>query len=302
MILEENKIMKLCYDVAFKAIFINCPSILYQMISDITDINIDELNKYATIFNSELEIKHVKSKRMLSDLVIICNNKIINIEVNKSYHSWTYNRNFSYLCNIYSSMLRRTSSYYEFDDYKLYQINLNIGKNTPCTYSKDMIVDTKTCKIATNILKIYNINIDKCYKFWYNEEKKDNISKVIKWGALFNASTIYEVEEITKGGLLMFNSREELLKEIKKKNGMFTLENLWDYEAEDKRIENTLKEYGYRKGMKAGKKAGMKEGMKEGSYQKERQIVLNMINNDYSYDEISKITGIDKVKIKDFIL
>ena len=215
MVDQEFKIMKLCYDVAFKSIFINCTSVLYKMISDITDISINELNKDALIFNSELEIKHVKSKRMLSDLIILCNNKIINIEINKNYQSWTYNRNFSYLCNIYSSMLRKTSNYYEFDDYKLYQINFNIGKNTPCTYSKDMIVDTKECKIATNILKIYNINIDKCYKFWYNEEKKDNISKIIKWGALFNASTIYEVEEITKGGILMFNSREELLKEIK---------------------------------------------------------------------------------------
>ena len=81
MVLEENKIMKLCYDVAFKSIFINCRSVLYQMISDITAITTEELNKYATIFNSELEIKHVKSKRMLSDLVILCNNKIINIEI-----------------------------------------------------------------------------------------------------------------------------------------------------------------------------------------------------------------------------
>ena len=297
MVDQEFKIMKLCYDVAFKSIFINCTSVLYKMISDITDINIEELNKYATIFNSELELKHIKSKKMLSDLVIICNNKIINIEINKSYHSWTYNRNFSYLCNIYSSMLRKTSNYYEFDDYKLHQINFNIGKNTHCTYSKDMIIDTKECKIATNILKIYNINIDKCYKFWYNEEKKDAISKIVLWGALFNASTIYEVEEITKGGILMFNSREELLKEIKKKNGMFTLENLWDYEAEDKRIENTLKEYGYRKGMKDGKKAGMKEGI----LQKEKQIILNMLDNDYSYDEISKITGINKDKIEKLI-
>ena len=293
MVEENKKIMKLCYDVAFKSIFINCTSVLYKMISDITDINIEELNKYATIFNSELELKHIKSKKMLSDLVIICNNKIINIEINKNYQSWTYNRNFSYLCNIYSSMLRKTSNYYEFDDYKLYQINFNIGKNTPCTYSKNMIVDTKECKIATNILKIYNINIDKCYKFWYNEEKKDAISKIVLWGALFNASTICEVEEITKGGILMFNSREELLKEIKKKNGMFTLENLWDYEAEDKRIENTLKEYGYRKGMKDGKK--------EGILQNQKQIVINMLNNNFSYNDISKITGIDETKIKDYL-
>ena len=95
----------------------------------------------------------------------------------------------------------------------------------------------------------------------------------------------------------MFNSREKLLKEIKKKNGMFTLENLWDYEAEDIRIKNTLKEYGYWKGMKAGRKAGMKDGIQ----QNQKQIVLNMINNDYSYDEIAKITKIDKLKIKEFI-
>ena len=120
MVEENEKIMKLCYDVAFKSIFINCTSVLYKMISDITGISTYELNKDATIFNSELKLKHIKSKKMLSDLVIICNNRIINIEINKSYHSWTYNRNFSYLCNIYSSMLKKTSNYYEFDNYKLY--------------------------------------------------------------------------------------------------------------------------------------------------------------------------------------
>ena len=79
MVDEQFKIMKLCYDVAFKSIFINCPSVLYQMIHDITGISTYELNKDATIFNSELELKHIKSKKMLSDLVIICNNRIINI-------------------------------------------------------------------------------------------------------------------------------------------------------------------------------------------------------------------------------
>ena len=79
MVDQEFKIMKLCYDVAFKSIFINCTSILYKMINDITGISINELNKDALIFNSELEIKHIKSKRMLSDLIILCNNKIINI-------------------------------------------------------------------------------------------------------------------------------------------------------------------------------------------------------------------------------
>ena len=44
---------------------------------------------------------------MISDLVILCNNKIINIEINKSYRNWTYNRNISYLCNIYSSTLKK---------------------------------------------------------------------------------------------------------------------------------------------------------------------------------------------------
>ena len=315
MVDQEFKIMKLCYDVAFKSIFINCTSILYQMISDITGISINELNKDAIIFNSELEIKHVKSKRMLSDLIILCNNKIINIEINKSYQSWTYNRNISYLCNIYSSLLRKTNNYNKFTRYELYQINLNIGKNTPCTYSKDMIIDTKTSKIATNFLRIYNINIDKCYKVLYNEEKKKRLSKIVSWGALFNASTIYEVKEIIKKGeILMFDSQEELIKEIKKKNGMFTLENLWDYEAEKIRIQNTIKEEAYEKGMKKGikdgKKVGMKEGMKEGIkegmkegiLQKEKQIVINMLNNNFSYDDIAKATGISKSKIKEFIL
>ena len=303
MTFEENKIMKLCYDVAFKSIFMSCTSVLYQMVSEITGINIKELNKNAIIFNSELEIKHIKSKRMLSDVIILCNNKIINIEINKNYQSWTYNRNISYLCNIYSSLLRKTNNYNKFTRYELYQINFNIGKNTPCTYSKDMIIDTKTNKVATNFLRIYNINIDKCYKVLYNEEKRKKLSKIVMWGSLFNADTISEIKEIIrKGELLMFETDEELIKEIKKKNGMFTLENLWDYEAEEIRIKNTIKEEAYEKGMKKGIRDGKKAGKKEGIFQIQKQIVINMLNNNFSYNDISKVTGIDESKIKDYIL
>ena len=73
---------------------------------------------------------------------------------------------------------------------------------------------------------------------YYINEKEykgaEELAKIysLRWGALFNASTIYEVKEIIKKGeILMFDSQEELIKEIKKKNGMFTLENLWDYEG-----------------------------------------------------------------------
>ena len=107
MNLEEKIKLKLYYDIAFKSIFLTCTSVLYRMISDITNINYSELVSNAIIFDSELEIKHVLSKRMISDLVILCNNKIINIEINKSYRNWTYNRNISYLCNIYSSTLKK---------------------------------------------------------------------------------------------------------------------------------------------------------------------------------------------------
>ena len=46
----------------------------------------------------------------------------------------------------------------------------------------------------------------------------------------------------------------------------------------------------------------MKEGMKEGIQRSQKQIVLNMINNNFSYNDISKATGIDESKIKDYIL
>ena len=100
----------------------------------------------------------------------------------------------------------------------------------------------------------------------------------------------------------MFETDEELIKEIKKKNGMFTLENLWDYEAEEIRIKNTIKEEAYEKGMKKGIRDGKKAGKKEGIFQIQKQIVINMLNNNFSYNDISKVTGIDESKIKDYIL
>ena len=96
----------------------------------------------------------------------------------------------------------------------------------------------------------------------------------------------------------MYNEREELIKEIKKKDGMFTLENLWDYEAEEKRIENTIRN----EGIKQGIAQGISQGIEQGTRQNQKQIILNMINNNFSYDDISKVTGIDETKIKDYIL
>ena len=88
LVLEENKIMKLCYDVAFKSIFINCPSVLYQMISDITAITTEELN--SAINAAKAGVKIVMIIRGACILPKMKNIKIYSIVGHYLEHSRVY--------------------------------------------------------------------------------------------------------------------------------------------------------------------------------------------------------------------
>ena len=82
----------------------------------------------------------------------------------------------------------------------------------------------KVIKIkATEMIKIIDFNIAKCYDMMYNEDVEK--SKIIRWGSIFKAETIEKISD-----LLTMEEKERFLNSIRALNG----------NEEIKEIENNM--------------------------------------------------------------
>ena len=98
----------LCYDVYFKAIFINKENILAKMVSDITGIDYNILENTITLEINELPIQRNKEKAKRCDFILrIDKDNIINLELNLKKYSGSTIKNLSYLFHLFSTSTKR---------------------------------------------------------------------------------------------------------------------------------------------------------------------------------------------------
>ena len=90
---ENEKVMRLCTDVMFKAVFLREKDILLKMIYDIT--NISETMHYEEVLTGyELEPYKIKGKVNKSDMLIkLGKNYFVNLEINYKHESDVLFRN-----------------------------------------------------------------------------------------------------------------------------------------------------------------------------------------------------------------
>ena len=104
----------MCYDIVFKAIFIDNVNILAKMISDITGIDYKILENNIILETNELPINSNNEKAKRCDFILrITEDNILNLELNSSYYPGLIIKNLSYLCRLFSSMTKRGEKYDE---------------------------------------------------------------------------------------------------------------------------------------------------------------------------------------------
>ena len=275
-------------DPVIKKIFKDNPNVLAKLISDIADYNYYELENNIDILSDDILISTRNEKAKRCDfLVKIDNNKYTNIEMNNYSSKVDLIKNLSYVFHIYSSVTKKGNKYK--NELELSQINLDYHAfNMNKSLTKYYLMNNEK-EILTKSLIIYFLNIEKCYKIWYNCSDKDNLSNYIKWGAFFASGKYSEMKDI----LSQLVTDKECMKI------MSSLENIrfedldWSEEewAEwDQWMENSSEDI---------KRLKLEEGLAEGRKQEKINNIKAMLKNGADYDFISKVTNKSIKEIKE---
>lgn len=264
----------LCYDVAFKALFIDEVNILTKMVSDITGMDYEILENNIVLETNELPVNSIKEKLKRCDFILrIDNNNILNIELNASYYTGLVIKNLAYLCNIFSRVTKKSDKYNE--NLNVIQLNLNCYEKNK---AKEVLEEYKLQSIKTNEvysdnISILSLDIVKCYDIYYNNDNKEELPNYIKWGTFIYNRDYNDIPNIIKGII-----SERQVMHIMDKIDKLTNDSLFMNELEEEEWavweENSKLAYAKEKGIE----------------QNTKEMILSMIENSATLDFISKVT------------
>ena len=320
----KTKIPSLSYNAMFKAVFSNNKSILLKLVKAIFDyynINLDISDRELIIKNNELPLDNYNDRELICDYIIkIDDYNEINIEINRSKYVGLISRNMTYSFKIFYEHFKVGDSYDEFSKYTLLQVNFNNfsnpnKRNINRYYMID--IDDLNNKLSSNF-SIMNIDIASCYKLVYNSDKLKEISFLERWAGIIGSEYVEDISLIMGSDMVSMKEKEKFINDIKEKSKdkdvleALKLENT--VEDRFKWIENIAKSEGYdlgyeeghnlgykdghREGVEFGIEQGIEQGIEKGIEKNTSDIIKAMIDNNISYEKISKITNksIDEIK------
>ena len=156
-----------------------------------------------------------------------------------------------------------------------------------------MLYNVASKTVASDIIRIIQIDIEKCYELVYTKGIK-GIQEIIRWGALFNETTIHGISKILGEDMLKMEDKKDLLNKIDRAKereeilSKVTMEG--DYEA----IVGSYLEMGLEQGISQG----INQGISQGIEQNKVEMIKSMLNKNMSLEDISDITGktIEEIK------
>ena len=293
-------IVSLRFDKAFKIIFNKEKRVLLRMLRDVLGIEVDD-NSILTI-GEELLPPNIFGKMYRLDVRLeMFNSILISIEMNNNTNKVnTTNRNMLYLARNISGYVSENTKDEELENYGSIMLNLNRFRNSNNKELDEiMLLSIHSGIIASKLFKIYNLDIDKCYKLMYNNNVKK--SKIMRWGSIFRATSIEELSDLLGGDLLTMEEKEHFLNTVREANDDRKILREWQLQdAKLKIIEenNAEKRRIHKEGIKQGKKEGIQEGLQKGVEESKKEVIINMLRKKLDYTIISEVTGktIEEIK------
>ena len=186
----------------------------------------------------------------------------------------------SYLCDIYS---HHTLVGQEYDqDTLIIQININYGQQDEKYIREYRLRDESGKEYIRNFI-IYEINMEKYMKLWYNKNEKE--LEKSKYIVMLNLEK-EELEKLSKKDKVVI----KYMKELERVNENPKFREYMSAEEDNKKIENSLK--------REWMEEGLKEGIKEGSYKRNIEIAKTMLEKGMNNELISEVTGLSIEEIK----
>ena len=254
-----------------------CREYLVRLISASTGIDVHELRN-----NIELITPNINSNsnyvNNVSDVMVKDDKNYYNIEINYNNVPIAIIKNNVYM---YSSILRQV---HKSDDYKnvkaVIQININnydLFKRGEFVYDS-MMIEKKHHIVRDNMLRVIDINLDFLSQIDYNEVKKGykyNLEKLLYFFVCNNKELL---EGIYDGNGLM--------RDISK---IFNI----DIDSLDEQLYYNYDEY--------MKEVSYEQGEIDATLKRNKEIIKNMLENNFDKETILKITELDEENLDEII-
>lgn len=267
---EEKKVIRLCGDVIFKAVFLRETEVLLKIIYDITDIS-ETMHFEEVITGYELEPYKLNGKVNKSDMLLkLGDNYFLNIELNYQHETNVLYRNMIQLFRICGQVTENGMSDKEISFKKVGQLNFNTFSNSNNKELQRGMYTDDDGELINNFLTFWNIDIVKCYNKVYNNiENVQNLSKVVRWGAILytdinNPDYGDFIEKVIGDDLLTMKDKEKLINRINETKNSKRIIQEWMVEENNRlREENILR-------------TAKEEGLKQGAETNKLEVIKNM--------------------------
>ncbi len=302
LINNPNKMVPICYDEMFKAVFGNreYPNITAYLISVLTGIPYSLLKGKIAFKNTRQKLSQVTDKKADKDVIFIVDLEEplkINLEMNnrKVFKQEIIERNIYFASNFFGMELEESEDYTNIKTTIQYNFNLKYVDTINKEKIDEYVLRNKYGHILTEKLKIIHINIEELSKLWYSEARfnyPENYQILCGISALMMCTDKSKFESDIRSVPLDEKIRMDIERIVEEMNYDDQLpERYYDRDEEWDRIKRTC--------IKSEIKEASKKALELGANQEKVEIAKKMLKlGTISIDDISKATGLSKDEIK----
>ena len=296
-ILKKGEIIPLTYDFVFNEIFANEKNIniLENFISNILNLNIEEVRGSLHIKPRDLELNNKSERNKQIDLLLEYHGDLINIELNNNSGEGIKERNLVYACSVHASQLEYGDNSYKKIN-KTIQINLNTKPNSTGLLIDKYNLKNEYNKTYSDKLVIYMIDISLGVDMCYNGTS----DKLAKWCYVLTSQTEDELGKYL-GDIMNEKEQNQLVDEMNKLSSNEKVIALYSAYSREELERNTLIIEAEEKGIEKGIEKGRQEGIEQGREEEKEKMIKKLYEKGLPIKEISEIVNKSEEEVKDIV-
>ena len=288
---KSIKMIPLTFDVAFKSVMLKNVDLFKEFLIKTMYLDLTEEDNYILFLDKELIKQHFKEHGKVVDMNIkIGKDLLINVELNTEKYSLVKRRNDLYLEKLDTLSFEVGESYQKLNNKYIYQLNLNSHKEENIHIGEKIIVpyDIKNHEVDDDRSKIFVKNLVFYRNKYYNDKKSSNFDEIFL--ASLTSRSFYEFYHIISH-ILSGERLKYLMESVMDMSKDEFVLHAWEKEKMDKMVQDNIKRDAFEE--------GNIEGIKQGIEQNKVDIIKSMLENNITYELISKVTGKSTEEIKE---
>ncbi len=304
--MNSKKILSPMNDYLFKLMFYDDKDMLLKkLLADCIEFDNKQVSEITLLDRTE-DKEHRDDKLIIFDIKARLNDgTYVNVEIQKINEGNYIERSLFYTNKAFTKQGISGLNYKNLNHVvSLNIIDFNLFPKDSNFYRSFYLEDTQNKVRLTNLIRIDYMELRKI-----DLKYIDNKNKKALWVKFFNAKTEGDLDMI-KDIDNTFEKPVEKLKRLSSDPRVLT-----QYEEEEKRLADEIsrisysEQVGHDKGLKIGIEKGIKKGIEQGISQgidqgvakTKVEVVTNMLERNYSIEEIISLTGLDEDTINKII-